>query len=415
MATKLTKSFIDGRPYTEVRTIYWDTTLKGFGLRVGSHSKTYIAESKIGRKTVRVTIGRHGVFTPEEARTEARQLLGLMARGINPNDLEREKRARTVTLGEAFADYMAARKSLKPNTIRDYTKCMNVYFKDWKNKPLLEITKEMVAKRHSRLGETSQAQANLAMRFLRALFYFATGQYEDNQGRALITENPVRRISQTRAWFRVERRQSVLKPHDIRPWFQAVMNLRDDHTTKNRQAFRDYLLLLLFTGLRRQEALPLKWENVDFRGRTLSVFDTKNRDNHTLPLSDFLVTLLQRRLDESQGNPYVFPGEGARGHLTEPRKQILRVAKESGVSFTSHDLRRTFITLAESLDIPVYAVKRLANHKISNDVTAGYVINDVERLRGPMQKITDRILRYADVGDTAEIIPIKPISEEAVA
>lgn len=46
-----------------------------------------------------------------------------------------------------------------------------------------------------------------------------------------------------------------------------------------------------------------------------------------------------------------------------------------------HDLRRTFITIAESLDISAYALKRLLNHKMNNDVTAGHIIIDAERLR----------------------------------
>ena len=65
------------------------------------------------------------------------------------------------------------------------------------------------------------------------------------------------------------------------------------------------------------------------------------------------------------------------------------MTKLSGVTFTLHDLRRTFITAAERLDIPAYALKRLINHKDPNDVTEGYIIFDVERLRVPMQKITD--------------------------
>lgn len=76
----------------------------------------------------------------------------------------------------------------------------------------------------------------------------------------------------------------------------------------------------------------------------------------------------------------------------EQRKKMTRDTKESGVAFTMHDLRRTFITVAESLDISAYAVKRLVNHKMNNDVTAGYIVNDVERLRKPMQTITDYFL-----------------------
>ena len=60
-------------------------------------------------------------------------------------------------------------------------------------------------------------------------------------------------------------------------------------------------------------------------------------------------------------------------------------------------LRRTFITIAESLDIPVYALKKLPNHKTSSDVTAGYVVIDIERLRKPMQMITDYILKLMDI------------------
>ncbi len=60
---------------------------------------------------------------------------------------------------------------------------------------------------------------------------------------------------------------------------------------------------------------------------------------------------------------------------------MLHVIQNSGVRFMIHDLRRTFITIAESLDISAYALKRLLNHKMNNDVTAGHIIIDAERLR----------------------------------
>ena len=71
-----------------------------------------------------------------------------------------------------------------------------------------------------------------------------------------------------------------------------------------------------------------------------------------------------------------------------------------------HDLRRTFITIAESLDIPAYSLKRLLNHKMRNDITAGYIITDVERLRRPMQQITDYILKAAGEKATAEVVQL---------
>lgn len=102
-------------------------------------------------------------------------------------------------------------------------------------------------------------------------------------------------------------------------------------------------------------------------------------------------------------NNYVFQRSDGEGHITEQRKQMAKVIKESGITFTIHDLRRTFMTIAESLDISAYAVKRLANHKMNNDITAGYIIADVERLRDPMQKITDYILKCAGYKPTATV------------
>lgn len=110
-----------------------------------------------------------------------------------------------------------------------------------------------------------------------------------------------------------------------------------------------------------------------------------------MPLTDFLYSLLESRKAPANSH-YVFAGKGKAGYLIEPRSQVQKVAEACGVPFTLHDLRRSYITIAESIDISAYALKRLANHKMSNDVTMGYIVNDVERLREPMERITNHIL-----------------------
>lgn len=84
--------------------------------------------------------------------------------------------------------------------------------------------------------------------------------------------------------------------------------------------------------------------------------------------------------------------------------QIARVVHLSGVAFTLHDLRRTFSTIAESLDLSHYALKRLLNHRMTGDVTAGYIGKNVERLRDPMQRITDYILNAAGIRSGAKVL-----------
>jgi integrase len=163
-------------------------------------------------------------------------------------------------------------------------------------------------------------------------------------------------------------------------------------------------MLLLFTGLRRSEGMNLQWDDVDFVDRTLTIHDTKNREPLILPLSDYLFELLKRREGQHE-SCYVFPGSGG-GRIIEPRKQLFKVIEWSGVAFTLHDLRRTFITVAESLELSQYAIKHLVNHKMPNDVTAGYIVMDPERLRPAMEKITQAILHAAVNAPPSNIVPI---------
>jgi integrase len=395
MSKKLTKTFVESIHYPDSGQIFYrDSDVKGFGLRVGTSSKVYIAEGKVDGKTVRISIGHHGIFTAEQARSEAKNLLGMIARGINPNDVSKAKKAKSVTLAEVYQAYLKARNSLKPRTIYDYDRFMKTYFEEWNNKPLAEISKDLIEKKHREIGERSEAQANLAMRFMRAIFNFALGQYEASSGNPIIADNPTKRLSQTRAWYRVERRQTVIKAHDLPAWFKAVNELPSLSSGINREAVKDYLLLLIFTGLRREEGLGLQWKDVDFKAKTLTIPDPKNRQSHTLPLSTFLFDLLKNRSDNNlEKSTFVFPGRGVKGYMDDPNKLMKLVVEKSGVTFTPHDLRRTFITIAESLDISAYALKRLANHKMTNDVTAGYIIGDAERLREPMQRITNYLLK----------------------
>lgn len=121
-----------------------------------------------------------------------------------------------------------------------------------------------------------------------------------------------------------------------------------------------------------------------------------------LPLPDFLHELLSKRKTaiekaaKERNEPvseYVFPAEGKTGYYSEPRKAIIKVQKDSGVEFSIHDLRRTFVTIAESLDIPAYSLKAALSHKTNaGDVTGGYIQINVERLRKPMQRVASYIL-----------------------
>ena len=214
---RLTKTVIDHiTPPAHGQAFYRDDTLKGFAVRVTpGGAKSFIVETRVHGRMRRETLGRYGPLTVEQARREAQKYLGEVATGVDPRARAREASARAVTLQAVFEEYCRTRNALKASTLHDYRRIVFGDLKDWLNRPIAQISKDAVAARHRRLGERSHARANNAMRVLRALFNFARGQYEDAEGRSLFLENPVSRLSHTRAWYPDTRRRTVISPAHI--------------------------------------------------------------------------------------------------------------------------------------------------------------------------------------------------------
>ncbi len=381
---RLTRQSVDALPFTENgQVLYRDTLLPGFGLRVGRQSKVYFAEGQVDRRSCRVTIGRADLFAADIARKKALTLLGEMAEGRNPNADKKPDVEATVTLARAFDAFFEARSHLSPHTVLNYSRTADIYLKAWRRKPIDAITRQMVLNRHQELStQIGKTTANNVMRHLRSVYNFTAATHDE------FPPNPVTVLTQARAWHREQRRQTVITAQQLPLWWQAV-KAEPDYS-------RDFLRMNLLTGMRRGELMALRWENVDLDARTLHLPKTKNGDPLNLPLSTYLAELLAERKRRANGSPYVFPGPGRDGHLKETKKFLKRVEAGSGVKFTLHDLRRTFITIAESLDVPYYALKRLLNHRASGDVTGGYIVVNAERLREPVEQVAARILELAD-------------------
>lgn len=419
---KLTKTEVEKLPFAGKgkQVDYYDSDLDGFGVRVSATGKKYFVRAHIGNRRVRVMMKSTKLVSAELARKEAKTMLGDMARGIDPNQAEREKnrqdeeqrkeeKQQAITLQTALDDYLQKGK-LKSRTITTYQDLFRLYLSDWLNRPATEITRDMVKERHRQIatgkrsnkvfkkvadtqkGELTRVEvpkrregaADNCFRTLRAVLNYA---FEDEEGGTLYA-NPVNVLSskKIKAWFKVKQRRTLIKNSDLPAWSKAVDSL-------DNPIVRDFLLFLIHTGLRRNEAAKLRWDQIDFAEACFTIPTTKNGEPHTLPLSDYLEKLLmQRKAEAWAGNPFVFPGNGRSGHLQEPKGAIDTVTATTGITFTCHDLRRTFATIAESLDLSGYTVKALLNHKQQvGDVTGGYIILNVDRLREPMQKITNAI------------------------
>lgn len=384
---KLTKRAIENLPHTKSgQSFYRDTVLAGFGLRVGKTSKTFYVERKLNNKSKRISLGRFGLVSLAEARVKALSLLADMADGVDPTAQEDEAEDRNITVYGAFRHLFETRPHLSKVTVEGYTRTYEFYLRAWRDLPLQEITRHMVLAKHKELTRRHGAvSANNAFRHLRSAYNCAAALEED------FPSNPVDVLKHARAWNKERRRTTIIQRHQLADWWKALMT--------EPTYSRDFLLVALFTGMRRSEVTHLRWENIDLVGRTLHIPNTKNGDPLDLPLSGFLVDLFTARARETEGSPWVFPGPGEEGHFIEIKRALKRVSETSGVKFTTHDLRRTFITIAESIDIPYYALKRMLNHRTSADVTGGYIVIDAERLRAPVEQVAARILELVGQAD----------------
>ena len=390
MKLKLTARAIDRLPAPDPsgrQRLHWDSELTGFGVLCSgtTNAKTYIVQRDLpDGRTRRVTIGRTNVFTLEKARDEAKIVLADFYKGVDP---KAGRRGREATLSSALDDYLKVRADLRPGSARAYRHSVEGHLASWLDKPLRNITREMVEERlrgiandvAKRSDHRGHAAANGAMRALRVLYNFAADRAPANNP---MPPNPVRL---KKAWLPVERRTRSVKDDDLPRFYKAVCALPSP-------VARDYLLLLLFTGFRRNEAAALSWEEIDFKARIIRLPATRAKAGRKLdlPTSDIVHDLLVARRAIGDAT-WVFPANSKSGHIEEPRFPLKIVANTSGIHVSVHDLRRTYITAAESTDMSVIALKALVNHSLGKDVTEGYVQMNPERLREPAQRVCDRL------------------------
>lgn len=395
---KINKTTVEALQYsaTGKAIFYRDTDLPGFGLRVTAASKTYICEYWLPekQKSVRTSLGKHGKITAEEARKKAKRILGVAAEGLDANEEKRKAKADQTTLQDVWLQYKEVRK-LRPKTIKVYESALRRGLEDWLDRPVARITRPMMLARQRELGlavgprsspEGATENANQIMRVLRSMLIFARDEYVTEDQRELrLPEGFATSFPKS---FPKKRRHRRIEDGDMAAWYKSVMSLQSD-------SIRDMLLVCLFTGMRRGEAGNLTWDKVNLKDGFIQLqpADTKNKEPHRVYLSSFLTELLSERLSQRErSNPFVFPGRAPGKPIGEPKSSINKITEETEIEFSTHDLRRTFLSVAESIEAPYTVSKILANHKRGTDITESCMTVSPEKLRMYQQRITDRLL-----------------------
>lgn len=357
-------------------------------------------------------------------RSRAADILAKLREGINPNDELRQHQAEqrqqaavdtvaSITLGDAFEKYVET-KALRPRTLAGYQRAIDRDLKAWKAKPLKDITGAMAVTRHAELcKQASPTVAMRAMQVLRATHRFATEFYGTDDNELPFGRCPVDKINKIqRKWSQSKPRTGRLAVDELAPWLAAVRNL----PAHQKRADGDWsrvavcLELILLTGLRRREAAYLRWEDVDLRRGTFTARDTKNGDDHTLPISNRVRELFQERqqaakelLEIAKRQPTernIAAAELAETYVigtAQIQRQLDTIEAETGLKIGPHDLRRTWASMAERSGVGAYGLKAALNHKSTGDVTGlHYAQVTTEDLAPIMQQVEDAILRRAE-------------------
>ncbi|MDE0031808.1 MAG: integrase family protein [Deltaproteobacteria bacterium] len=389
----LSKRTVDALEPEDKPWIAWDDKLTGFGVRVHpSGAKSYVVNYRAGnggRKAPnkRVVVGRAGRVTPDQARRLAQELLGRVAAGDDPAEERAEARS-VPTLGEACKDYMESGNGRAASTERGYHRYAALYLGDWLSRPLDAINRREVENRFRLLTERhGEMPANQCLSFLRSVYRRPCVDYEG-------LHNPVEQWLAAGGRYHRKRRKRISSPAEVLPCWRKGLEAE-----VNNAVHRDVFLFGLYTGMRRGEIQPLRWEDVDLDAGLFRVEETKTGVPLELPVTRQLGEILARRRAEGHSaaeelRVWVFPSPmSASGHVEELHRHYEAIERAGGAKFWFHALRNCFITVAErELMLPRSLTKRLVNHARPGDVTEGYAADwTVEQLRGPAQRVADHI------------------------
>ena len=402
------------------QSFLWDAGAPGLGLRaVPGGAKSYIFQGKLNGQTIRVTIGDPRAWDISSAQAEARRLKVLIDSGRDPRAVEADRIAaeaaakssaigeamrQTVTLGHVWPVYMADRTpNWQEHHIDAHRKLMQLGGQPRKRSPKLTVAGPLAALADIRLVDlTSErieawakqevafrpSSARLALRLLKACLNWCA---ENAAYSSIVTTNAAKSNRARETLGKPKKRTGVLHRQQLASWFAAVRRI-------GNPVISAYLQCLLLLGPRREELAELRWTDVDFQWGSLKLSD-KIEGFRMIPLPPYvahLMNALPRR------NEWVFSSpEAESGHLVEPRIAHNSALAVAGLPpLTLHDLRRSFATLCEWIEVPAGISAQIQGHAPQGVREQNYIHRPLDLLQMWHFKIETWMLEQADISFT---------------
>jgi len=364
----LTKRVVDSAGPKDKRYYVWDSLLAGFGVRIeASGAKTFIVRYRAdsgGRSAAQrfVTIGRYGTLTPEQARKQARTVLGAAAVGEDPADQRRAKRREmkmTALIDLYDAEGCVVQRGKRQGTpMKPRTKAYTLARLRHHAAPLLghkraseinpgdierlvaDVTAGKTA-RDDKVGPRKRiivrggaGAARKVVRDLSAVFSFALR-------RGIVQCNPC----ETAAVRKTDNQNTRFLTLEEVTRLGAALNALEGEGV-NPKALNIARLWAL-TGCRRDEIAGLRWPEVNLEGGLLELDDSKTGKS-IRPLGAAAVALL-KGIEREGESEFVFPAERGDGHFQGTKGVWAKAIKKAGLAdVTPHTLRHTMGSTATS-------------------------------------------------------------------
>jgi integrase len=412
--------------------VIWDDELAGFGLRMKkSGTAAYMIQYRnAGGLSRRLTLGRVGVLTPEEARKLARAKLAEVAKGGDPAEAKAAAR-KAMTVAQLCKEYLAATEKGTVLGKRGLPKKASTLYTDrgrihrhilplLGNRKVRDLTTPDVVK-FMRDVTTGKTAADIKTGFRgRAIVRGGKGAGARTVGllgsilsfavsEGVIAANPVRGVKRPAD----ERRKVLVSPDQYHALGAALASAEADREPWQMVAA---VRLLALTGCRRGEIEGLRWGDVDLAGGCLRLSESKTGKS-VRPLGAAAAAVLK---ELPRTGPFVLPGSSGEGHFTGLPKAWVRmlkrvgdVASDSGeevaslAGLTPHGLRHGFASVAANLGLTEITISALLGHSAAT-VTGRYIHHVDTALVAAADRVSARILAAMSGEDeSAHVLPLR--------
>lgn len=405
------------------QTIYWDGKTPGLGLRVTAKgAKSYIFETTLQGKTLRITIGDVRTWSIGQAQAKATAYKAQTDSGIDPRKVRAEQAAaekatelarvraeeeeaaatirNSVTLGDIWPDYIADRMATRTGGWSDHHVRAHRQMMQEGGQPvkrgsaltqpgplyslchvrLIDLTTNKIEQWAKEEAKHRPSSARLAWRLLKACMNWCTTHPVYS---SMVATNPTKSTRARETLGKPKKRHDVLQREMLAPWFSAVRNL-------DNPVISAYLQCLLLIGPRREELAQLRWTDVDFQWGRIKLKD-KIEEFRMVPLTPYVSYLLAQL---PRRNGWVFSSTAsADGRIAEPRYAHNEALKAAGLPhITLHGLRRSFATLSEWVEMPAGVAAQIQGHAPQGVREQNYIRRPLDLLRAWHVKIEGWIL-----------------------